>query len=216
MTPVVLFDLDNTLIDRDRAFHHWAGRFLADRNLDPAELSWVLQEDGDGKVARHVFFAALRSRFGLSESTEDLVGAYQEAIPTLYRPEPHVLNGLRALRAAGWKTAVVTNGPATQEDKIRSAGLDAVLDAWCISGLVGVAKPERAIFEEAARRAGAALQGWMVGDTAEIDIVGGIGAGLRTIWMARDRLWTVEEYAPELVAGDVAEATRRILHSDGT
>jgi FMN phosphatase YigB (HAD superfamily) len=214
MTPVVLFDLDNTLIDRDGAFRHWAGGFLADRDLDPTELEWVRREDDDGKASRHVFFAALRARFGLSESVEDLVGAYQEAIPTLHHPEPHVLAGLRALRAAGWKTAVVTNGPATQESKIRSAGLDTVLDAWCISGLVGVAKPERAIFEEAARRAGATLQGWMVGDTAEIDILGGIGAGLRTIWMARDRPWTAREYEPELMAGDVAEAARLILESD--
>jgi FMN phosphatase YigB (HAD superfamily) len=54
----------------------------------------------------------------------------------------------------------------------------------------------------------------MVGDTAEIDILGGIGAGLRTIWMARDRPWTAREYVPELMAGDVAEAARLILESD--
>ena len=79
--------------------------------------------------------------------------------------------------------------------QIRSAGLDEVLDAWCISGLEGVAKPDRLIFEEAAKRCGAPLEGWMVGDTPEIDVLGGNAAGLRTIWMARGRPWSVTEYA---------------------
>jgi FMN phosphatase YigB (HAD superfamily) len=108
---------------------------------------------------------------------------------------------------------VITNGPASQANKIRSAGLDVVLDAWCISGVEGVAKPERRIFEEAARRCGAHLEGWMVGDTPDIDIQGGIAAGLRTIWMARGREWNVATYAPDIVVNDIPEAVHRILEA---
>jgi len=208
---VVLVDLDNTLIDRERAFRQWARQFLVARRLDPAELSWLLFVDADGKAARPAFFGALKARYGLPETEASLVAAYQEEAPGFYRPEPAILAGLQALRAAHWKTAVVTNGPVTQEQKIRSAGLDGVLDAWCISGVEGVAKPQRSIFEEAARRAGAPLQGWMVGDTPEIDIQGGVDAGLRTIWMARGRTWDVTQYAPDFCANDVVEATNHIL-----
>ncbi|MGH9204990.1 MAG: HAD family hydrolase [Acidimicrobiales bacterium] len=216
MAGIVLFDLDNTLIDRDQAFRQWARQFLAERRLDPTELAWVLLVDADGKASRHAFFGALRARFGLPESEDALVAAYQEVVPGLYRPEPPVLAALGSLRSAGWRTAVVTNGPGTQEDKIRSAGLAAMIDASCISGLVGVAKPERPIFEEAARRCGAPLKGWMVGDTPEIDVLGGITAGLRTIWMARGRSWSIAEYAPDFIVKDVVQATTVILDSDPT
>jgi HAD superfamily hydrolase (TIGR01549 family) len=213
VSGIVLFDLDNTLIDRDRAFRRWAAQFLARRNLDPDELSWLVSADDDGKASRQAFFGALKARYGLPESQDALVLSYQEESPGFYQPEPPILGAVQALRSAGWKTAVITNGPASQENKIRSAGLDVVLDAWCISGVEGVAKPERRIFEEAARRSGADLEGWMVGDTPEIDIQGGITSGLRTIWMARGRPWDVVAYAPDVVADDIVEATNRILEA---
>jgi FMN phosphatase YigB (HAD superfamily) len=213
MNGIVLFDLDNTLIDRDRAFHQWARQFLATRNLDPAELPWLVSVDADGKASRPAFFRALKARFELPESEESLVVAYRDDAPGFYQPEPAILAGLQALRSAGWGTGVITNGPASQANKIRSAGLDGVLDAWCISGVEGVAKPERRIFEEAARRCGTVLGGWMVGDTADIDILGGIAAGLRTIWMARGRAWNVTAYAPDIVANDIPEAVHRILEA---
>jgi HAD superfamily hydrolase (TIGR01549 family) len=213
MNGVVLFDLDNTLIDRERAFHQWARQFVTTRNLDPAELSWIVSVDADGKASRPAFFGALKARFKLSESEESLVVTYQEEVPGFYEPEPAILAALQALRSAGWRTGVITNGPASQANKIRSAGLDVVLDAWCISGVEGVAKPERRIFEEAARRCGAHLEGWMVGDTPDIDIQGGIAAGLRTIWMARGREWNVATYAPDIVVNDIPEAVHRILEA---
>jgi putative hydrolase of the HAD superfamily len=109
----------------------------------------------------------------------------------------------------------VTNGPPSQEAKIRAAALHDAGDAWCISEIVGAVKPERAIFEAAAALCGASLDapvhGWMVGDNPDADILGGVRAGLRTIWMARGRQWAREGFAPDAVAADVAEAVRIIL-----
>lgn len=213
MASLALFDLDNTLIDRDRAFRQWAEQFLRERSLDPGELSWVLDADDDGRAPRPAFFRAVKDRYGLPESLEALTAAYRDGVPGSYRPDPAVLEPLRALRAAGWTTAVVTNGPSGQLDKMRSAGLLDVLDGWSISEVEGVAKPERAIFEAAARRCGADLEGWMVGDTPEADIRGGSAAELRTIWLARGRPWPAADFAPDLVAVDVAHAVRLILSS---
>jgi len=213
VSGLVLFDLDNTLVNRERAFLLWAQQFLAERNLDATDLDWVVAVDADGKQSRAAFFQALRARFGFGDSDEALIAAYLKDVQAFYEPEPPTLDALEALRYAGWKLAVVTNGPATQMDKIRAAGLDKVLDAWCMSGVIGVAKPEKAVFEEAARRCGVPLDGgWMVGDTPEIDILGGKRAGMRTAWMARKRTWSITEYAPDLVASDIAEVSKRILN----
>lgn len=52
-----------------------------------------------------------------------------------------------------------------------------------ISAEARVRKPDRAIFELAARRLGVPLHGWMIGDGLESDIAGGAAAGLRTAWI---------------------------------
>ena len=222
MARLALFDLDNTLIDREGAFRLWAQRFLRARGIDSDDgaLAWILEVDEAGMAPRESFFAAVRARFDLPEEPAVLARAYEDQMEQMYRPDADVLGPLAGLRSAGWKTAVVTNGPPSQEAKIRAAGLESVLDAWCISAVVGAPKPQRAIFEAAALRCGATLDGrldgWMVGDTPEPDILGGIGAGLRTIWMARGRRWTVSDYAPDVIVDDVGQAVATILASEPT
>jgi HAD superfamily hydrolase (TIGR01549 family) len=66
--------------------------------------------------------------------------------------------------------------------KIRHTGLDALVDGWVVSGEVGVRKPVPAIFGALATRLGCAPDGWMIGDSLELDVVGGKAAGLRTAW----------------------------------
>jgi len=212
---LALFDLDNTLIDRDGGFRLWAERFLAARGPSDEEseheLAWLVEIDGEGLTPRAEFFAAVKARYDLREDAQTLYRAYSDALGTLYEPDPAVVQALAALRAAGFKTAVITNGPATQEVKIKAAGLHTVLDAWCISAVEGVAKPERAIFEAAAARCGEPLEGWMVGDNPDTDIRGAMGAGLRTVWISRGRRWSTSGFGPDAVAHDVAGAVSVIL-----
>ena len=217
MAPLALFDLDNTLIDRDAGYRLWAARFLEACGMSgdavAGELAWLVEMDGEGLAPRLELFGAVGARYRLSEDAEALYRAYSDALGSLYAPDPAVVDALRALRAAGFKTAVVTNGPASQEVKIEAAGLRDVLDAWCISAVEGAAKPERAIFEVAATRCGEPLEGWMVGDNPDTDIAGARGAGLRTVWMARGRRWSNDAFEPDAVADDVAGAVRVILAS---
>ena len=214
---LALFDLDNTLIDRDAAFVDWSAGFLAGRGLGPGELAWMVDNDDEGNRSRIDFFEAVRTRFGLDDDARELSRAYTEGLASMYGPEPAVIDALSSLRVAGWKIVVVTNGPPSQEVKIRAAALHDVVDGWCISADVGAVKPERAIFEAAAACGGTTLdgpvEGWMVGDNAEADILGGMRAGLRTVWMARGRIWTRSDYAPDAVVADVAEAVGVILAS---
>jgi len=61
---------------------------------------------------------------------------------------------------------VVTNGEAdVQADKVDRLGIAPLLDACCISGAIGVRKPDARIFEIAAARCGTPLSNaWMIGD----------------------------------------------------
>jgi FMN phosphatase YigB (HAD superfamily) len=93
------------------------------------------------------------------------------------------LQALARLRDQGWRLAIVTNGsPDNQLGKIHRTGLADCVDAWVVSGELGVRKPARKIFDAAARRCGASLAdgGWAIGDSPALDVVGGRAAGLTT------------------------------------
>jgi putative hydrolase of the HAD superfamily len=213
--PLLLIDLDNTLVDRDACFERWAEGFVAEHELEDA-LPWLVEQDEDGFVPRHLFFERVRARFGLAHSVRELVSAYREDYPKLAAPPaPAAVTSLEELRADGWKIAIVTNGSASQAAKVEAAALSELVDACCISEVEGVAKPQAEIFRRAAARCGCALDGaWMVGDNPEADIAGAVALGLRTVWLARGRTWAERDYAPTAVAGSLTEALR-IVSSGG-
>lgn len=209
MTPLLLLDLDNTLADREGAFLAWA-RVKA-REWAPTEpnaVAYLVEHDGDGMCPRREFFSAVGARFGLQRPVDTLVADYREqfvqALPAI--PDD-VLARVRELRAEGWKVAIVTNGDAkTQRAKLDHLGLPPLLDACCISGELGIQKPDPRIFEMAASRCGENLVGaWMVGD-GEADILGAHRAGIQSIWLHRGRTWPRSDIKPDHTANGVLDA----------
>jgi len=215
MSPIALFDLDNTLVDRQGAFHRWAERFVSDWGLPEDAIDALGDLDNDGFASRRVVFDAIRAFYDLPDSSEKLIADYRASYPSYFSPDPEVTEALSTLRSSGWRTGIVTNGPPSQVDKLRRAGILDLIDGYCISDNIGVAKPDRQIFDEAIRRC--AVPGinpgvvWMMGDTAAPDIGGGRNAGLRTIWLHRGRRWEVTEYQPDLIVGSVREAIEHLL-----
>jgi putative hydrolase of the HAD superfamily len=207
--PLVIFDLDNTLIDREAAFLRWAEQFVTGRGLGVEEVQWLVDADGDGFVPRAQFVSAVRERYGLDVSPDVLLSSYRKEIVGLVEVDPRVPVALDRLRDDGWAVAIATNGSTRQQSaKIRKTGLDAHVDAIAISEEVGVAKPDRRIFHAAAQRSGCRLEegGWMVGDCPARDVAGGRQVGLRTIWLHRGRAWDSATPAPEAVVGHVSES----------
>jgi FMN phosphatase YigB (HAD superfamily) len=177
------FDLDNTLIDRDAAFEAWAEWWARSEGLGAEGVRWLLAQDEGGFRPRGELFGGVRKQFGLRASVDALVEAYDREHPLFTWVEQAVLEGLAALRTAGWRVAVVTNGGVVQQGlKLEHTGIGAAVDSTCISEAVGVRKPDPVIFKIAAERCGATLGGgWMVGDHPAYDIAGGMAAGLETI-----------------------------------
>lgn len=128
----------------------------------------------------------MRERFALPHPVEELWGRYRRRMPHLVGCRAEVLGGLAQLRRSGWRVAIVTNGTAdNQLGKIQQTGLAGAVDAYALSGVEGIRKPDVALFEIAAKRCGMSLaaRGWMIGDNLTADIAGGRAAGLRTIWI---------------------------------
>jgi putative hydrolase of the HAD superfamily len=71
------------------------------------------------------------------------------------------------LQEVGWRVAIITNRPPSQEEKIRVTSLSEVVDTWCVSEALGACNPQPELFEEAARRCGAPLTGFPAGPPAQ-------------------------------------------------
>jgi len=214
MSTLVLFDLDNTLIDRAHLFGEWATSFAARHRLEAGAVQWIVDRDGDGVVPREELFAAVRDRFGIAVPAADLVEAYRDDQVGSVRPDVDVLAALEALRRAGCRVGVVTNGGPDQRAKMDRAGLTPAIDGCCVSHELGAPKPSPRIFEEAAQRCGSSLSGWMVGDSPLADIQGGQGVGLRTVWMTRGRTWPAHDFRPDHREDSVTGAVEHILEAE--
>lgn len=201
-------DLDNTLVDRDRAFHRWAQEFVATHAIEDHDaVPFLIAADGGGHADKGEMFAAVRARFELAAPVEQLIAAFYDRFIAFIEPAPGAHEGLQRLRDAGWRLAIVTNGGPTQEDKIERTGLRELVDAVVVSSLVDVRKPDPRILEHAAERAGSSLEGaWVVGDTPTHDISAAARADLDSIWLSRGREWPEPGYEPTVTVEDFPEA----------
>ena len=184
----VLFDLDETLHARAPSIARFARRLHAGAALAISEAEFVatvLARDERGRRPTEGLYTWLATHFDLGKTAEEVVHAYRTTAwdrPVLYPGARETLRRLRPLRLG-----IVTNGgELSQAAKIGNSGLDVLTDAVAISGVLGMRKPEPAIFEETCARLGVAPSRCvMVGDSPELDIGGGRAAGMRTIWIAR-------------------------------
>jgi putative hydrolase of the HAD superfamily len=97
---------------------------------------------------------------------------------------PDAAPALRELRAAGFRTVVVSNWDHSLHERLQETGLAELVDGALASAEVGSAKPDSAIFAAALELAGTD-DAWHVGDTVEADVAGALHAGLRPIFISR-------------------------------
>lgn len=211
----VLFDLDNTLADRDRAFLEWA-RWFVQARLDlkhPDEITKAVAElgalDGGGRTPKDQLFSSVKERHpSLTDEVSDLVTAFRQQLLAHLPPlEQGASRLLDTLDTAGIRWGIVTNGSASQVRKVEQLGL--VNRATCIvvSEEVGLRKPDPAIFQAAAARLGVAPSSILfVGDHPEADVIGAAQVGMPTAWVRRGREWPMHLPAiPDICVDSLGE-----------
>ncbi|MEV4540834.1 putative hydrolase of the HAD superfamily [Micromonospora echinaurantiaca] len=211
--PLLLLDLDNTLLDRAGPFRAWGERFLDGIGAPPADIDWLISMDADGLTDKWDVADAIRDRYGLRIPSIDLVEELYEGVVANVRLDPLVACALRIADDAGWVPVVVSNGTVRQQEAmIRRTGLDRFVADWVISEEAGVSKPNPRIFALAAQRVRMPLRGaWVIGDSPEADIGGATAVGLPSVWLHRGRTWTDPRFAPTRTADGLIAAVAAVL-----
>jgi putative hydrolase of the HAD superfamily len=115
-----------------------------------------------------------------------------------------------ALLKSRYRLGVISNtvgsGDAELSEVLDKAGLRSFIDALVTSRDFGHSKPDRAIYEEGARRLGVPLEATcMVGDRLDTDIAGARNAGIPAIWLQHPGAMPIAGIAPTHVITRLAD-----------
>jgi putative hydrolase of the HAD superfamily len=105
---------------------------------------------------------------------------------------------VKRLKGKGFRLAVVSNAEGNVERDLNLAGFDGLLETVVDSHVVGVEKPDPAIFRIALERLGTEAAGAVyLGDVPAVDIIGAHAAGIAAVLLDRHDLYPGIE-APRL------------------
>jgi putative hydrolase of the HAD superfamily len=155
-----------------------------------AEIAYYLEHNLEGSDRERLDDLRDRCAEAMMEALElpnlDHATARELMLGSLeFVPFPDVLPALHVLR--GHVLIVVSNWDCSLADWLGPAGLLEHVEAVVTSAEVGVAKPDRVIFERALAIAGVEPgKAVHVGDSLENDVAGARAAGIRAVLVARD------------------------------
>ena len=169
--PIVVFDLDGTLVDTAADLIASLNHALASRGLDAVELAAMRPYAGHGGRAMIERVHAAR-RIGLKpDALEAMIAAflahYGEAIPGLSLPFSGTIEALDRLSGEGYRLAICTNKPQGLADRLVAAlGLTPRFAAICGADAFTFRKPDpRHLLETIALAGGDPNRAIMVGDS---------------------------------------------------
>ncbi|MFO1183687.1 MAG: HAD-IA family hydrolase [Bauldia sp.] len=169
--PLLVFDLDGTLIDTAGDLTVALNRVLAEEGLAPVKAEDARAMIGTGALALVKRGFAASGRAIAPEKEEHLFQRfllhYRAKIADLSRPYPGCLAALDRFAAAGWRLAVCTNKLESLSLQLfDTLGLTSRFAAIAGADTFGVRKPDPAMLFATIRRAGGDPKATvMVGDS---------------------------------------------------
>lgn len=199
------FDLDGTLFDHRGSASEAVNAFFCELGVEPSALArriWFDAEEAQLEhwraghlsfqdqrrnrlrtVLPHLAVPVPENNSSLDLLFEKYLGAYRAA----WRPFSDSVATLVALRRAGMRLGVLTNGTEQQQiDKLRITGLYDLVDVVCTSEVLKVQKPARRAFHVLAAQLGVLLEEYVfVGDNPKQDVAGARFAGMHAVLIDR-------------------------------
>ncbi len=196
----------------------WRARLALDAFLgasSPAEATPMsTSTESQGTFRRYL--TLIGDEVGIGISAEELalvldeVEDYHQAHNLWSKPHPFAARVLGELKDAGCKLAVVSNAGGDVALLLARMGLAELFSAIVDSGVVGVEKPDPAIFHLAARELGVAPEAAIhVGDLPAVDVKGARAAGVEPVLLDPLGLWSNVECVKVRDLTAIPELVRR-------
>ena len=170
----IFFDVGSTLVDETEAYNHRAREMI-----ENTDIAFSVFNDKRIELSKQGFDGNSEAikYFGLKKTpwhSEDEI-PYEDALDTL-----------EILKERGYKLGIIANQSAGTAQRLEKWGLLKYFDVVAASAELGVAKPDRLIFEKAITLAGCRIQdAVMVGDRLDNDIISAKAFGMKTVWMRK-------------------------------
>jgi putative hydrolase of the HAD superfamily len=223
---LILFDIDDTLIDHTAAFRTAIAELYGELGLDVPYDEFVARWTA---AQRRNFDRYLRGELSyegqrrarvretidaeLDAAAADRVfGIYLDAYESSWRLFDDVVPCLDGL--TGHRLGVVSNGQSRQQRaKLSRLGIADRFHHVLISTECAWAKPDPRIFQQARAAAGEpGMPALHVGDSYELDATAARNAGLIGVWLDRRRTSTREHAAPVVTTlGELPEIVGRTI-----
>jgi putative hydrolase of the HAD superfamily len=190
MNKAVIFDLDGTLLDRDKSIELFiATQYdrLIDRLNHISKVDYAarfIALDCHGYVWKDKVYQTLVDEFKIEIGWQELLNDYVTQFQYYCVPFSALVETLDILKQQGYLLGIISNGRgAFQMSAISGLGITDYFDAILISESEGIRKPQPEIFHRAIDRLGSSAQtSVFVGDHPEADITGAKNAEMRAIW----------------------------------
>ena len=197
---VVIFDLDETLIDREATMREFLmkqhRRLSGILNCDSTHYANTVLSFQNGGYAdkRTAFQSALSELNQASDSLEIVFQDFKDSYGSEAIAFPTVHNTLEIL-GSSFTLGLISNGRSIgQRNKLRSANIESLFDAVVISEEVGLKKPDPKIFQHCLKLLGVtATEAVYVGDNPSNDIEPANKLGMISIWVENPNFHAPQE-----------------------
>jgi putative hydrolase of the HAD superfamily len=190
----VVFDVDNTLVNRKAAFLRFCD-YLIDHYANDYPylgareelIGKMIEADDNGYGGKSNFIPRLQNIWKLQVTTEEFIAQRNSIFGKLSVPMESVYEVLDTLKGR-YKLGIITNGySSVQREKITTVGITDYFDDIIISGEVDFEKPDPRIFRMSCENLRVKPEEMVfIGDYYPNDIAGAIGAKIMPIWITQD------------------------------
>jgi putative hydrolase of the HAD superfamily len=200
----VLLDAGGVLLDLD---YHYLARLLEARGRDVdidalSRAESLARTEMQSRVKKgervselwrdyfHIILAKVGTPLESHEPIIETLWEAHERIGLWTAPIPGAVETVKVLKEKGFRLAVVSNAEGQVERDLTLAGFDGLFETVVDSHIVGVEKPDPAIFGIALERLDTRAEGAVyLGDVPAIDIAGARAAGIAAVLLDRHDLY---------------------------
>ncbi len=210
MLKVVFFDIDDTLIDSERAHIEAINKICVDYNLplknnnDKIKFSWLSIMNKyfklffEGKISicaqrinRIIDFWKINGLEISDKFAEEVYKQYHEHFLNSCKAFPDVIPILKSLES--FQLGIISNGiTSDQIFKLKYNHLYDFFDKIFISEQIGYSKPDKKIFLYAIKKMNISpIESIHIGDSYELDYLGSTNSGMNSILIDRKKRYSI-------------------------